>query len=131
VITDDAAEPARSGSYKAWLDGYGSATTDTLSQRVALPSGCSARLSFYLHIDTDETGGTAYDTLKVQLLDTSGAVLTTLATYDNLDAAAGYTQRSFDLSGYAGRTVTLRFTGTEGSKLQTSFVVDDTALTAS
>ena len=44
---------------------------------------------------------------------------------------AGYLQRSFDLSGYAGRTVTLRFTGTEGSKLQTSFVVDDTALTAS
>jgi hypothetical protein len=131
VITDAAAEPARSGSYKAWLDGYGSATTDTLSQRVALPSGCSARLSFYLHIDTDETGSTAYDTLKVQLLDTSGAVLTTLATYDNRDAAAGYTQRSFDLSGYAGRTVTLRFTGTEGSRLQTSFVVDDTALTAS
>ncbi|MFF8594103.1 hydrolase [Streptomyces sp. NPDC015220] len=129
VITDSTGESARSGSYYAWLDGNGTATTDTLSQSVAIPAGCAATLSFYLHVDTAETTtSTAYDTLKAQVLNSSGTVLGTLATYSNLDAAAGYTRRALDLSGYAGQTITVRFTGTEGSKLQTSFVVDDTAL---
>ncbi|MEV7689821.1 hydrolase [Streptomyces bungoensis] len=133
VITNDTGEAAHSGSYKAWLDGYGSAHTDTVAQTVTVPAGCtSANLSFYLHVDTAETStSTAYDTLKAQVLDSSGTVLSTLATYSNLNAAAGYTQRSFNLAAYAGRTVTIKFTGTEGSQYQTSFVVDDTALNVS
>lgn len=132
VITNASGEAAHSGSYKAWLDGYGSATTDTLAQSVAIPSGCAATLSFWLHVDTAETTTTtAYDTLKAQVLNSSGTVLTTLATYSNLNAAAGYTQRSFNLGAYAGQTVTVKFTGTEGSQLQTSFVIDDTALNVS
>ncbi|MGC0335738.1 hydrolase [Streptomyces sp. SLBN-8D4] len=133
VITNSSGESARTGSWFAWLDGYGSARTDTLSQSVTVPSACTtATLSFYLHVDTAETTtSTAYDTLKVQVLNSSGTVLSTLATYSNLNAASGYTQRSFNLAGYAGQTVTLKFTGTEGSTLQTSFVVDDTALNVS
>ncbi|MFF0061692.1 hydrolase [Streptomyces sp. NPDC005279] len=133
VITTDSGEAARTGSYKAWLSGYGSAHTDTLSQSVAVPSGCSAAtFSFYLHIDTAETTtSTAYDTLKVQVLNSGGSVLATLATFSNLNAASGYAQRSFNLGAYAGQTVTLKFTGTEGSQLQTSFVIDDTALNVS
>ncbi|MFE9097415.1 hydrolase [Streptomyces sp. NPDC007264] len=133
IITNAGGESPHSGSYYAWLNGYGSANTDTLSQSVSIPSGCTtATFSFYLHVDTAETTtSTAYDTLKVQVLGSSGTVLSTLATYSNLNAAGGYTQRSFNLAGYAGQTVTLKFTGTEGSKLQTSFVVDDTALTVS
>ncbi|MET8766298.1 hydrolase [Streptomyces sp. NPDC004658] len=131
VITNDTGEAARTGSYKAWLNGYGSAHTDTLAQSVTLPAGCtSATLSFYLHVDTAETTtSTAYDTLKAQVLGSNGTVLSTLATYSNLNAASGYTQRSFNLASYAGQTVTIKFTGTEGSTLQTSFVLDDTALT--
>jgi hypothetical protein len=34
-------------------------------------------------------------------------VLTTLATYSNLDANTGYAQHSFDVSAYAGQTVTV------------------------
>ncbi|MET7687692.1 hydrolase [Streptomyces sp. NPDC005483] len=133
VITNSSSESARTGSYYAWLDGYGSARTDTLSQPVTVPAACTtATLSFYLHVDTAETTTTtAYDTLKVQVLNSSGTVLSTLATYSNLNAASGYTQRSFSLAGYAGQTVTLKFTGTEGSTLQTSFVLDDTALNVS
>lgn len=132
IINTSSKEPARSGSYKAWLDGYGTATTDTVSQSVAIPSGCSANFGFWMHIDTAETSKTtAYDTVKVQVLNSSGAVLGTLATYSNTDAASGYTQHTFDLSGYAGQTVTLKFTGTEDSEYQTSFVVDDTALNVS
>ncbi|AGS69859.1 putative Ig domain-containing protein [Streptomyces collinus] len=123
VITTDTGEAAHGGSYKAWLDGYGSAHTDTLSQSVTVPSGCKATFTFYLHVDTAETGSTAYDKLTVS------AGSTTLATYSNVNAASGYTQKTFDLSSFAGQTVTLKFSGVEDSSLQTSFVVDDTALT--
>ncbi|MEU6146345.1 putative Ig domain-containing protein [Streptomyces sp. NPDC047081] len=126
VITNSSSEAAHAGSYKAWLDGYGSTHTDTLSQSVTVPSGCKATFTFYLHIDTAETStSTAYDKLTV----TAGS--TTLATYSNLNAASGYAQKSFDLSSYAGSTVTLKFSGVEDSSLQTSFVVDDTAVTTS
>ncbi|MFC9925896.1 putative Ig domain-containing protein [Streptomyces sp. NPDC127190] len=125
VITNDTGEAAHGGSYKAWLDGYGSSHTDTLSQSVTIPAGCKATLSFYLHIDTAETGSTAYDKLTV----TAGS--TTLATYSNVNAASGYVQKTFDLSSLAGQTVTLKFNGVEDSSLQTSFVVDDTSLTTS
>jgi hypothetical protein len=119
-------EPARTGTWSAWLDGYGSAHTDTVSQTMTLPSGCSAyTFSFWLHVDTAETGTTAYDKLTVK------AGNTTLATYSNLNAASGYQQRSFSLSAYAGQSVTLSFSGVEGSQLQTSFVVDDTAVNVS
>ncbi|MFG3280963.1 hydrolase [Streptomyces sp. NPDC048111] len=131
VITNRSGEAARTGTYKAWLGGKGTAHTDTLSQSVTIPAGCAASLSLPLHIDTAETARTAYDTLKVQVLSGSGAVLATLGSYSNLNAASGYTQRTFDLGAYAGQTVTLRCTATEGSKLQTSFVLDDTALTVS
>ncbi|MEO3770361.1 M28 family peptidase [Micromonospora sp. B9E7] len=127
VITNSSSQPARTGSYKAWLNGNGSTRTESLTQSVTVPAGCASyTLSFWLHIDTAETtGSTAYDRLTVQFGST------TLATYSNLNAAAGYTQRSFNVAGFAGQTVTLRFTGTEDSSLQTSFVIDDVALQAS
>lgn len=119
-------EPPHGGTWDAWLDGYGSSHTDTLSQSVTIPSGCKATLSFYLHIDTAETtSSTAYDSLTIK------AGGTTLATYSNLNAATGYSQKTFDISALAGQTVTLTCTGTEDRSLQTSFVLDDTGLTLS
>ncbi|MFH9659452.1 M4 family metallopeptidase [Streptomyces sp. NPDC017248] len=123
VITTDTGEASHGGTYKAWLNGYGSTHTDTLSQSVTIPAGCKATLTFYLHIDTAETGSTVYDTLTV----TAGSK--TLASYSNANAASGYSQKTFDLSSLAGSTVTLKFNGVEDASLQTSFVVDDTALT--
>ncbi|HEX4791539.1 MAG TPA: putative Ig domain-containing protein, partial [Actinospica sp.] len=128
--SDTTDEPAHSGSWNAWLDGYGTTHTDTLSQSVTIPSACTtATLSFWLHIDTSETTTTtAYDTFKVQVLNSSGTVLATLATFSNLNHATGYTQHSYSLSSYVGQTVTLKFTGAEDSSLQTSFVDDDNAV---
>jgi serine protease len=133
VLNNSTAEPAHSGSWDAWLDGYGTTHTDTLAQSVSIPSGCSNyTFSFWLHIDTSETTtSTAYDTLKVQVLNSSGTVLATLATYSNLNHASGYAQRTFSLAAYAGQTVTLKFTGHEDVSLQTSFVVDDAAFNVS
>ncbi|XNL31520.1 M4 family metallopeptidase [Longispora sp. K20-0274] len=125
VIDNGTSQPAHGGSWKSWLNGYGSAHTDTLSQSVAIPAGCHATLSFYMHIDTGETGTTVYDKLTVT------ANSTTLATYSNVNAAAGYVLKSFDVSSLAGSTVTIKFNGVEDSSLQTSFVIDDTALTLS
>jgi hypothetical protein len=65
------------------------------------------------------------------VLNSSGTVLATLATFSNLILATGYTQHSYSLSAYAGQTITLKFTGTEDSSLQTSFVIDDTAINVS
>ncbi|MGW0631483.1 M4 family metallopeptidase [Streptomyces sp. NPDC002758] len=126
VITNSSSQAAHGGSYKAWLDGYGSSHTDTLSQSVTIPAGCKATFTFWLHIDSAETTtSTQYDKLTV----TAGS--TTLATYSNLNKASGYTQKSFSLNSFAGSTVTLKFNGVEDSSLQTSFVVDDTAVTTS
>jgi hypothetical protein len=131
VVDSSTAEPAHSGSWKAWLDGYGRTHTDTLSQTVTIPAAATkASLSFYLHIDTAETTTTAAnDKLTVQVVSSSGTVLATLGSYSNLNKGTGYTLRTADMSAFLGKTVTLRFTGTENSSRQTSFVVDDTALT--
>jgi hypothetical protein len=130
INTNGSGETAHSGSYFAWLDGYGTTHTDTLSQQVTIPAGCHAVLSFWLHIDTQETTTTtAYDTLTLQVGST------TLANWSNLNAAAnspstdnGYAFKSLDLSSFAGQTVTILFTGSEDYELATSFIIDDTAL---
>ncbi|WP_329500295.1 putative Ig domain-containing protein [Kitasatospora herbaricolor] len=126
AVSSSSAEPPHSGSHDAWLDGYGVTNTDTLAQTVTLPTGCAAyTFSFWLHIDTASSATTAYDSLTVT------ANGTTLATYSNLNAANGYQQRTFNLAGYAGRSVTLKFTGAEDYTKQTSFVLDDIAVNVS
>ncbi len=71
--------------------------------------------------------------LKVQLMNSSGTVLTTLATFSNLNAAGGYQQVSYGIAGYAGQKVTLKFTGTETDRGggTTDFALDDTAINVS
>lgn len=134
-ITNDPGEPAHTGTWKAWTNGNGTADTDTVAQAVTIPANCvNATFSFWLHVDTTEKTSTATpDTLKVQLLSGSGTVLTTLATYSNLNAATGYAQHSFNVAAYIGQTVTIKFTGTETdtSGGTTSFVIDDVALAVS
>ena len=121
-------ETAHGGTGFLWLDGYGSTHTDTASQTITIPAGkTSASLTFYVHIDTKETGTTAYDKLAVAV--TSGSTTTTLATYSNANAAAGYVLKTISLNAYIGKTITLSFTGTEDSSLATSFVLDDVAVT--
>ena len=133
INANGAGETSHSGTWYAWLDGYGTTHTDTLAQTVAVPSGCTTyTASFWLHIDTSETTtSTAFDTLRVQVLNSSGTVLATLATFSNLNHASGYTKHSYSLAAYAGQTITVKFTGSEDVSLQTSFVLDDTAINVS
>jgi subtilase family serine protease len=124
VINTDGAH-SRTGSGYAWLDGYGTTHTDTLSQSVTLPAGCSATLSYYLSVSTSETTTTtAYDKLTVSVNGTA------VQSFSNLNNG-GYAQRTVNLSGYAGQTVTIKWTGAEDSSLATSFLIDDTAVNIS
>ena len=117
-------EPPYSGSRDAWLGGKGAAHGDSLSQTVAIPTGCTSyRLSFWLHIDTAETTNDSMpDTLTVSL----GEV--TLARFSNLNANFGYKRHAFNVASFAGEDPELKFTAVEDNARQTSFVIDDTAL---
>jgi len=130
VIDSSTGRPARTGAWKAWLCGYGTTHTDFVYQNVTIPStATSATLSFWVRIDSAETTTTtAFDNFRVQISTDGGATFTTLATYSNLNKNSTYVQKSFDLLAYRGLTVRVRLFATEDSSLQTSFVVDDTAL---
>lgn len=130
VIDSSAGRPARTGSWKAWLDGYGTTHTDSCYQQITIPSNvASATLSFWVRIDSAETTTSiAYDKLQVQIRNSANGVLATLATYSNLDKNNTYVLKTFDLTAYRGQTIRVYFLGTEDSSLQTSFVIDDTAV---
>jgi hypothetical protein len=130
VINNSTSEPPHSGSWDAWLDGYGTTHTDTALQQVTISStATAATLTFWLHIDTAETTtSTAFDTLTVQVRNSSGTVLSTLATYSNLNHNTGYAQKSFSLLSFKGQTIQIFFKGVEDFTLQTSFVLDDVNL---
>ena len=132
VIDNSTTQTAHGGSWKAWLNGYGSAHTDTMYQTVSIPaSATSVALSFWLKVVSDETTTTtAYDTLKLQVRNASGSVLATLGTWSNLNKGSSYAQKNFDLGAYKGQTVQIYFVGTEGSSVATSFLLDDVSLKA-
>ncbi|HZD95286.1 MAG TPA: hypothetical protein VE133_13585 [Candidatus Sulfotelmatobacter sp.] len=107
VINNSTSEPPHAGTWDAWLDGYGTTHTDTALQQITIPAGATAAtLSFFLHIDSAETSTTtAFDRLTVQIRNSSGTVLSTLATYSNLNKATGYQQKSFNLLSFKGQTI--------------------------
>jgi subtilisin family serine protease len=129
VITNSTGQTPRTGSFYAWLDGYGTTHTDSLYQQITIPStATTVTLSFWLKITTAETTTTtAFDTLRVQIRNSSNTVLSTLATYSNLNKTTGYVQKTFDVTSFKGQTVRIYFLGVEDSSLQTSFVIDDTS----
>ncbi|BAU87933.1 thermolysin [Streptomyces laurentii] len=133
VIGQSTTQPPRSGTWNAHLDGYGKEHTDSLTQGVSLPQGCNSyTLDYWLRIDTAESSVNAWDTLKVQVLNSDGSrVLDTLKTYSNVNAASGYFQRTLDLAPYAGQDIVIRFLGTEDFALKTSFALDDITVNVS
>ncbi|HEY2286378.1 MAG TPA: putative Ig domain-containing protein [Streptosporangiaceae bacterium] len=136
VLTNKSAGvPAHGGSWLAWMDGYGSAHTDTVSQSVTIPAGCkSATLSFWLQVQSNELSASPGDTFTVQVLNSSGTVLATLGSFSNQNASTAYVQHSFSLTPFIGQKVTVKFTGKEtltGGGANTSFFDDDNAVSVS
>jgi subtilisin family serine protease len=131
VITNSTGQTPRTGSWYAWLDGYGTTHTDSLFQQITVPASANTvTLSFWLKINSSETTTvTQFDTLRVQIRNSSNTVLTTLATYSNLNETTGYVLKTFDITAFKGQTIRIYFLGVEDSSLQTSFVIDDTSCT--
>ncbi|MFE7759654.1 M4 family metallopeptidase [Streptomyces sp. NPDC057429] len=123
IITNSTLQAARDGSWYTWMMGYGADAVESLSQsNIAVPSTGTPKLTFWLKVSTQESGSTAYDTLKAKVNGT------TLATYSNANASSGYVQKTIDLSAYKGQTVKLEFAGTEDTYLSTIFLLDGIAI---
>lgn len=123
IITNSTLRAARDGSWYAWMMGYGADAVESVSQsNIAVPTTGTPKLAFWLKVTTQESGSTAYDTLKVKI---NGA---TMATYSNANASSGYVQKTVDLSAYKGETVKLEFAGTEDTYLSTIFLLDGIAI---
>ena len=119
------------GSYSAWLCGY-NGCSDAIWQTVTLPSTTTkVVLSYWVYIDTNESGSTCYDYFRVRLRTSSGATINTVSTKCNANAS-GWTHYTFDvtskLSSYYGKAIQVAFLGTNDYSLPTDFFVDDVQL---
>jgi hypothetical protein len=102
------------GGRLAWLAGYGTKITQRISQKVAIPAGCtSATLTFWLQVASTARKAPAADTLTLTAVSPAGQALGTLATFSNRDAGKGYQQHTVSLTAYLGQTISLRFTSRE------------------
>ena len=100
-------------------------------QQVAIPTTATGTLTFWLNVTSSETTTTTqYDKLFVEVRNTAGTLLSTLATYSNLNkgTAGVYSQKSFNLSAYKGQTVRIQFRSTTDSSVTSTFRVDDASL---
>jgi len=106
-------------------------SSGTLYQTVTVPSGCS-NLRFWLNVTSNEaTGAAVFDRLFIEVRNTSGTLLATLATFSNQNkgTAGVYVLRGpFNLSSFAGQTVRIQFRGTNDITLPTIFRIDDVSL---
>ena len=129
VISTDQNQPARTGTVKAWLGGYGETHTDRLSQSVTIPStATAASLVFFLHITTEEqTTSQAFDKLTVQVRRSNGSI-TKLGTFSNLQKDSAYSLKSYDLTPFRGQTVQIQLVAVEDNGSMTSFIADDFAI---
>jgi subtilisin family serine protease len=123
----------RAGTWKAFLQGYGTANNDRLGQVVTVPStACTLVLKFWLKVLTAETGTIAWDTLSVQTIDNAtGAQIQALGSFSNLNAGTVYVERTFTLpiASYRGKTIRVQFDGVEDASNATGFFIDDASLT--
>jgi len=100
-------------------------------QQISIPTTATGTLTFWLNVTSSETTTTTqYDKLFVEIRNTSGSLLKTVATYSNLNkgTAGVYSQKSFDVSAYKGQTVRVQFRSTTDSSETTTFRVDDVSL---
>ena len=104
--------------------------TGTAYQTVTIPGTATGTLNFWLNITSSETGTTQYDKLFIEVRNTSGTLLATLATFSNVNkgTAGVYSQKSYNLSAYKGQTVRVQFRATMDSSVTTAFRIDDVSL---
>ncbi|WP_442358349.1 immune inhibitor A domain-containing protein [Kineosporia succinea] len=111
-VTTQLEQPA-SGEYE-WYSDSGNDLNNTLTRSVAVPTG-SPQLTFQASWNIEDCGPDACDYAYVEVDDGSGFTaipgsITTAAEGNGIDGdSAGWKPATFDLSAYAGKTVSLRF----------------------
>jgi subtilisin family serine protease len=110
--------------------GFYNSASGSEYQTVTIPTGHPAGFTFWLNVTTSESGSVVYDRLIVEVRNTSGALLSALATYSNVHGTSlgNYSQKSFSLAAWRGQTVRVQFRATTDSIYPTSFRVDDVSL---
>jgi hypothetical protein len=124
------------GAYPHSGTGYtlmGSNVTSTGAeyQQITIPTTATGTLTFWLNVTSDETTTTtAYDNEYVEVRNTAGTLLATLATYSNLNkgTAGVYSQKSLSVAAYKGQTVRIQFRNSSDSSLLTTFRIDDVSV---
>jgi cell division septation protein DedD len=110
--------------------GVNNNVTGQVYQTVTIPSTATGSLTFWFNCNSSEGITTAYDFLYVEVRNTSGTLLQTLATYSNRDKTTpgNYSQKSFSVAAYRGQTIRLQFRCTTDFSLSTTFRIDDVSL---
>ena len=121
---------AHSGTYSQRDGSTGSELNGDagLCQQVTIPA--SGQLSFWLEEFTNETS-TTYSWQEADLLDSTGAVVANF--YTDAGTISNWTQRTYDVSAYAGQTLWMYF-GAHGSPSGSYYLyqyIDDVAWSAS
>jgi thermolysin len=120
------------GTGYIYLGNTNSSTGQSYQQISISPTATTANLSFWLNVTSAETTTSIqYDRLFVEVRNTSGTLLTTLATFSNLNkgTAGNYVLRgNYNLLAYAGQTVRVQFRSTTDSSLATVFRIDDVSV---
>ena len=119
--------PAQAGRWLAWLDGYGTAHTDTLAQTVTIPATCvSAVFTYWVEVNSNTTN--TANKLVLEVLNSSGTVVQTVPVVTAANNGTKYVQFTTNLASYIGQKITVKFVGTEVSGGNTSFFEDSNAL---
>jgi len=127
--------PPVTGS-KTWWSGRGNQFTHTMSRQVTLPAG-PASLTFQANWDIEDCGTTACDYAFVEVDDGTGyktipGNITNAAEGNGIDGTSnGWVPATFDLSAYAGKSISLRFRyTTDAAAGGKGFFVDDIKVTS-
>lgn len=122
----DYAPYAYQGNWFAWIDGYNAPYTDPgVTQTVNIPAGCTATLSYYLFVSSNERRSP----IDYFYVTVNG---TTVQTFNNTTSTGGgYVKKSVNVSSYAGGSATVKFYAVQNGTRVTDFFVDSTALTLS
>jgi hypothetical protein len=135
ILSGSGAFYTNNGNYPHGGTGYmyfgvNNNVTGQVYQTVTIPTTATGNLTFWFNCNSQEGTTYAYDFLYVEVRNTSGTLLQTLATYSNRNKTTpgNYSQKSFSLAAYRGQTIRLQFRCTTDYSLSTTFRIDDVSL---
>ncbi len=126
----DLAVTADSPTFMAYLGGYDNGI-DFAQQDIRIPPGASGlRLTGKFRIETEEVSTMAFDHTFVEIADTAGTVVESLADFSNDDTTDGqYIMFDIPILGeYADQTIRFQLHGTSDVSLDTHFFFDTLVL---